>query len=66
MRNLFIAALTLLLLSACGSRLDGTYTDAMGISTYTFKLGGKVSVVTMEQARPFFLSDSPMRPTMSA
>lgn len=47
MKTFIGAALALLLLSACGSRLDGTYTDPMGISTYTFKSGGKVSVVTM-------------------
>ncbi len=35
-----------LFLSACGSNLDGTYTDEMGISSYTFK-SGKVIVSAM-------------------
>jgi hypothetical protein len=29
--------------SACGSNLDGTYTDEMGMVTLTFKSNGKVS-----------------------
>lgn len=35
-----IAAVALaVLLSACGGGLDGTYTDEMGASSYTFKSG---------------------------
>lgn len=36
-----------LLLTACGQRLDGTYTDEMGITQYTFKSGDKVYVNVM-------------------
>ncbi|MFZ3036942.1 MAG: hypothetical protein WA112_06665 [Rugosibacter sp.] len=36
-----------ILLSACGSGLNGTYTDASGIVSYTFKSGGKVTMATM-------------------
>lgn len=35
-----------LLLAACGSKLDGAYADEMGISKYTFKSNGKVVVET--------------------
>jgi hypothetical protein len=41
---LLVAAL---LLSACGSNLDGTYTDEMGMVTLTFKSNGKVSQSVM-------------------
>ncbi len=32
----------ILLLSACGASLDGTYTDPNGMLSYTFKSGGKL------------------------
>lgn len=35
------------LLSACGSPVEGTYSDAMGLTSYTFKDDGKVYVSTM-------------------
>lgn len=41
-----IAVAIAVLLSACGSGLDGTYKDEMGISSYTFK-SGKVIVSAM-------------------
>lgn len=40
-RNALTCALTLLL-SACGSGLQGTYEDAMGMSRLRFERGGKV------------------------
>lgn len=36
-----------LLLAACGGGLSGTYTDPMGISSYTFEPGGKVEMSAM-------------------
>lgn len=36
-----------LFLSACGKSLDGTYTDAMELTTYTFSSGGKAYVGIM-------------------
>ena len=30
-----------LLLTACGAKLDGTYVDGMGLTSYTFKSSGK-------------------------
>ena len=41
----WLAAVLAVLLSACSSGLDGTYTD--GMSSYTFKPSGKVSMKTM-------------------
>jgi hypothetical protein len=46
MKKWFIVALVVFL-SACSSGLDGTYTDDIGITSYTFKSGGKVAVSTM-------------------
>lgn len=46
MKKYFVIALAVLL-SACGSGLDGTYTDETGIASYTFKSGGKVTMATM-------------------
>ena len=41
---LLISLLPLLaLLAACGAKIDGTYADEMGVTTYTFK-SGKVIV----------------------
>ena len=42
--NKWFAVALVALLSACGARLDGTYSD--GFSNYTFKSGGKVAVVS--------------------
>ena len=41
---------TIILLSACGSKLDGTYADEYGMMNYTFKSNGKViqSAIGME------------------
>ena len=36
----------LMFLAACGAKIDGTYEDAMGVSSYTFK-SGKVVVSTL-------------------
>lgn len=41
------AVIFAILLSACGSGLNGTYTDASGIVSYNFKSGGKVAMATM-------------------
>jgi len=46
MKTWFIVAFVASL-SACGSGLDGTYTDEMGVVSYTFSSGGKVAVTTM-------------------
>lgn len=43
MNKLYTVCLTLLL-AACGSELDGTYSDKMGMLSYTFKTDGKVVV----------------------
>lgn len=45
MKKYFIVAIAFLL-SACGSGLDGTYKDQMGVTSYTFK-SGKVIVSAM-------------------
>jgi hypothetical protein len=39
--------LATLLLAACGGGLNGTYTDSMGVASYTFKSGGKVEMSAM-------------------
>ena len=39
---LTLAAVGTLLLAACGKKLDGTYTDSMGIMEFTFASNGKV------------------------
>lgn len=36
-----------LALTACGPRLSGTYTDAAGLMSFTFKSGDKVAMTTM-------------------
>ncbi len=46
MKKLSVAVLATFL-SACGSGLDGTYTDSTGLGSYTFKSGGKVAVSSM-------------------
>lgn len=38
---------TCLLFTACGQKLEGTYSDEMGITQYTFKSGDKVYVSVM-------------------
>jgi outer membrane lipopolysaccharide assembly protein LptE/RlpB len=40
MKKLFLLSVVLLL-SACGSKLDGTYADKNGMLSYTFKSNGK-------------------------
>ncbi|MFA5017226.1 MAG: hypothetical protein WC504_06745 [Methylobacter sp.] len=42
MKKLFLLS-AVLLLSACGPKLDGTYTDNMGITSYTFESNGKMT-----------------------
>lgn len=44
------AVFAALLLAACGSRLTGTYTDPMGIASYTFQSNGKVEMNAMGTA----------------
>ena len=44
-KYLLIALITLL--SACGPRVSGTYTDPMGLTNLTFKAGDKVAMTTM-------------------
>ncbi len=46
MKKTLIVALCLFL-SACGAKLNGTYSDAMGITSYKFESGGKVYVSAM-------------------
>lgn len=46
MKRGFAIAL-MILLSSCGSRLHGTYSDSMGLTSFTFKSGGKVAMTTM-------------------
>ena len=45
--NLLFLLFSALLLSACGSKLDGTYADESGMMNYTFKSNGKVSQSAM-------------------
>ena len=42
MKKILLISL-LALLAACGAKIDGTYADEMGVTTYTFK-SGKVIV----------------------
>lgn len=42
-----ILVIMVLFLSACGKSIEGTYTDAMGLSSYTFSSGGKAYVGMM-------------------
>lgn len=42
MKNWFLL-FTVLLLSACGSKLEGTYADGSGSMRYSFNSNGKVS-----------------------
>jgi len=44
-KSLLIAAC--LFLTACGQKIDGTYSDEMGITEYNFKSGDKVYVSMM-------------------
>lgn len=41
------ALLATLLLAACGGGLSGTYSDPMGITSYTFQPNGKVEMNAM-------------------
>lgn len=45
--NKIYLAIAVLLLSACGSNVEGTYSDKMGITSYTFDSGDKVLMSTM-------------------
>jgi Family of unknown function (DUF5640) len=40
-------AISILLLSACGSKINGTYSDDSGTISYTFKSDGTVLMSTM-------------------
>jgi len=42
-----ILVIAVLLLSGCGSKIDGTYTDSSRTVTYTFKSNGTVLMSTM-------------------
>jgi len=46
MRKLLLV-FAVLLLSACGSKVDGTYSDPSGIMSYTFNSNGKMIQSTM-------------------
>ncbi len=46
MKLLFLLVAALLL-SACGSKLDGTYADDSGLINYTFESNGKVTQSTL-------------------
>jgi outer membrane lipopolysaccharide assembly protein LptE/RlpB len=46
MKHLLTLAV-LFVLAACGSKLEGTYTDQMGVASYTFTSDGKVISETM-------------------
>lgn len=45
--NKIYLAIAVLLLSACGSNVEGTYSDNMGITSYTFDSGDKVLMSAM-------------------
>lgn len=45
--KLWIVVILATWLSACGPRIAGTYTDAMGLTSFTFKSGDKVAMTTM-------------------
>lgn len=45
--NKIYLAIAVLLLSACDSNVEGTYSDKMGITSYTFDSGDKVLMSTM-------------------
>ncbi len=47
----YLLAVMLCLLSACGSGIDGTYSDAMGVARYTFASDGKVTIEAMGLAQ---------------
>lgn len=44
MRKILIVSLLSLWLTACGSGLEGTYADDIGIYNYTFEPNGKVFI----------------------
>lgn len=46
MKNLLTIA-ALLVLAACGSNIEGTYSDKFGIVDYEFRSGGKVYMRTL-------------------
>jgi major membrane immunogen (membrane-anchored lipoprotein) len=46
MRKFFVICVCLLL-TACGSSIDGTYSDEMGMTSYNFKDGSKVYISVM-------------------
>ncbi len=48
-KYLFVAMLCLL--SACSHGISGVYTDAMGVSRYTFEPGGKLTIEVMGVAQ---------------
>lgn len=46
MKKTLLVTLTILL-CACGSRVSGTYKDAMGVTSFTFNSNGKVAMTTL-------------------
>jgi hypothetical protein len=56
---------TCLLLSACGSPLEGTYSDEMGVTNYTFKDDDKVymSVMGTETELDYSVEDGKVKIT---
>ncbi|MCL4688102.1 MAG: hypothetical protein KJ007_06005 [Burkholderiales bacterium] len=53
MKKMIGTILTCLLLAACGSGLDGTYSDQSGVLSYRFESGGKVYAKSMGMESEF-------------
>lgn len=47
MKKLLTGIMCAVLLSACGSGLDGTFKDASGMASYKFEKGGKLTTEAM-------------------
>ena len=45
--KMYLLAALILALSACSSKIDGTFADQVGMTSYTFKSGGKAYVSVM-------------------
>lgn len=48
MKKILVAFTTVFLLSACGSKIDGVYTDQTGIAEFKFKPDGTVQMMGTE------------------
>ncbi len=51
------------LLSACGAELNGTYSDPLGVTSYTFQSNGKVlrSAIGMEVEQDYALEGNKIK-----